>query len=293
MKNAAHHIFENSLMQDLCRYINMHSDQPLTLEQLAKQADMSPAHLQRRFKAVIGISPKEYMDSCRLKKLKTGLRANVSVTHAIYDAGFASSSRIYERVNTRLGMTPKQYRDLGKDIVISYAAVDTKLGQVMMGATDRGLCFIQFGNSAVELLEQLGQEYPKAVIMPMDDTHKDQFDAWMRSLSDYLSGNIATPDLPLDIRGTAFQIKVWKYLQTIPAGQVQSYKQVAEAIGKPKAIRAVASACANNNIAIAIPCHRVIRGNGELAGYRWGLKRKRALIELECRNMDHFIHANG
>lgn len=268
-------------MQDLCRYIEAHSDEVLTLEQLAKQAHLSPAHLQRRFKAAIGVSPKEYADSCRLKKLKTGLRKNSSVTDAIYDAGFTSSSRVYERVDTRLGMTPKQYRAQGKGIVISYATSKTPLGYVLMGATDRGLCFIQFGDGKKELVAQLATEYSQASIQPMGKAHKEQFNAWMKALSNYLHGHATTLDPPLDIRGTAFQLKVWKYLQTIPAGSVASYTEVARAIGSSKAVRAVASACAGNRIAIIIPCHRVIRGNGELAGYRWGLERKRALLDLE------------
>jgi len=281
MKNAAHDTFEKSLMQDLCRYIEAHSGEALTLKQLAKQVHLSPAHLQRRFKLAIGISPKEYVDSCRLKKLKTGLRQHTSVTKAIYDAGFASSSRVYERVDSRLGMTPKQYRAQGKGVIISYAALHTPLGHVLMGATNRGICFIQFGDSKKELVARLVAEYSQAKIMPMGETHKEQFAAWMRALSNYLSGHVATLDLPLDIRGTAFQLKVWQYLQNIPAGSVESYSEVATAIGDPKAFRAVASACAGNRIAIAIPCHRVIRGNGDLAGYRWGLERKRALLDLE------------
>jgi len=268
-------------MQDLCRYIEAHSDKILTLEHLAKQAHLSPAHLQRRFKAAIGISPREYAESCRLKKLKTGLRQQASVTNAIYDAGFASSSRVYERVDSRLGMTPKQYRAQGKGVVISYAASKTPLGYVLMGATGRGLCFIQFGDDKEALVAQLEAEYPQATVQPMGKTHKEQFAAWMQALSDYLRGATDVLDLPLDIRGTAFQLKVWKYLQTIPASSIASYTEVARAIGNPKAVRAVASACAGNCIAIAIPCHRVIRGNGDLAGYRWGLKRKRALLDLE------------
>ena len=283
MKNKPASPFETSLMQDLCRYIDTHSDELLTLEQLAKQAQLSPAHLQRRFKAVIGISPKEYADSCRLKKLKTGLRQNAdaSVTHAIYDAGFTSASRVYERADTRLGMTPKQYRAQGRGITISYATAATPLGRVLMAATDRGLCFIQFGDDEKTLTTQLAAEYAQAILLPMDDTHKDQFTAWMQSLSAYLQGHAAALDLPLDIRGTAFQLKVWKYLQTIPPGSVASYSEVARSIGQPTAIRAVATACARNCIAIAIPCHRVIRGNGELAGYRWGIERKRTLLDLE------------
>ncbi len=164
--------------------------------------------------------------------------------------------------------------------MISYAIADTALGHVLIGATDRGLCFLQFGDGKKELVAQLAAEYSQAALQPTK-AHKERFAAWMQAMNAYLRGAIATLDLPLDVRGTAFQLKVWKYMQTIPAGSVASYTEVARAIGSPKAVRAVASACASNRVAIAIPCHRVIRGNGELAGYRWGLERKRALLDLE------------
>ena len=272
---------ELTQMLDLARYIEEHCDETLTLETLADRASFSPFHLQRRFKAAIGISPKEYQDSCRMAKLKAGLQNQESVSYAVYDAGFGSMSRVYEKLDSNLGMTPKQYRAKGAGLAISYAVATTPLGEVMMGATDRGICFIQFGENESQLLEQLATEYPAAELAEMGPAHSDQFALWMKSLSSYLQGQNRALDLPLDIRGTAFQVKVWKYLQTIPAGQVESYSEVAEGIGSPKAVRAVASACARNSIAIAIPCHRVIRGNGEIAGYRWGVERKRTLIDLE------------
>lgn len=278
---AASDTFEHTLLQDLCRYIEAHSDRPLPLAALAKQVHLSPGHLQRRFKALIGVSPREYAESCRLRKLKQGLRQAPRVADAIYEAGFSAGSRVYERIDSRLGMTPKQYRAGGRDVPISHALAATPLGQVLMGATDRGLCFLQFGDSAKVLLAELQREYPQASLSPMGEAHKEQFAAWMHALTAYLRGEEAALRLPLDISGTAFQLKVWKYLQSIPAGSVQSYQQVARAIGKPKAVRAVASACARNTVAIAIPCHRVIRGSGALAGYRWGMERKRALLELE------------
>lgn len=268
-------------MQELARYIETHSERGVSLNELAKQAQLSPAHLQRRFKQAIGVSPKEYLDACRMKRLKQNLQCQQSVTDAIYESGFGSSSRVYERSSAHLGMTPKAYRAKGRAIEISYADADTPFGCVMMGATDRGLCFIQFGDAPDVLLAQLRREYAEAVITPMATTQRTQFNAWMSALFAYLKGEEKKLELPLDIRGTAFQMKVWKYLQKIPPGALQSYKEVAAAIGHPKAVRAVASACARNRIAIAIPCHRVIRGNGELAGYRWGLERKRALIDLE------------
>ena len=271
-------------MLDLARYIEAHCDETLSLETLAELAHFSPSHLQRRFKAVIGISPKEYQDSCRMRKLKTALHGEESVSFSVYDAGFGSMSRVYGRLDTHLGMTPKQYRAKGAGLQISYVSAGTPLGEVMMGATDRGICFIQFGEDANQLLFQLAKEYPAAELVPMTAMHEEQFRLWMQALSEYLDGHRSSLDLPIDVRGTAFQMKVWKYLQTIPVGQVESYKEVAEGIGSPKAVRAVANACANNTIAIAIPCHRVIRGNGELAGYRWGVERKRTLLDLERRS---------
>ncbi|MGE3770233.1 MAG: bifunctional transcriptional activator/DNA repair enzyme AdaA [Bdellovibrionales bacterium] len=278
MNTAAH---EKSLMAALCRYIAAHCHEPLSLATLSKQAHLSPAHLQRRFKAVVGVSPKEYADACRLKIFKKTLRGKSKVTNAIYDAGFGSASRVYEKVNSRLGMTPKQYRAKGRSAGISYASGKTPLGLVMIGATDRGICFIQFGSSAAALLNDLKREYPSADIAPMGKSHTRPFRVWMKALASYLRGDVGRLDLPLDIQGTAFQMKVWKYLQTIPAGKVKSYTEVASAIKQPRAVRAVARACATNNVAIVIPCHRVIRGDGNLAGYRWGIKRKQALLNLE------------
>lgn len=269
--------------QEICRYIETHRDEPLSLEVLSIMADLSPGHFQRRFKALIGVSPKQYLDACRLGQFKQGLRTEENITTAIYDAGFGSGSRVYEKLDTHLGMTPKQYRSGGKGLSISYASAPSALGTMMMAATDRGLCFLQFGQSAPALLEILRKEYPQATLAPMDESSRAQFDTWMQALEDHLAGNRPHLDLPLDIQGTAFRLKVWNYLQTIPYGEVQSYTEVAEAIGQPTAARAVASACAANNLGIVIPCHRVIRGNGELSGYRWGLAVKRTLIDQERR----------
>jgi AraC family transcriptional regulator of adaptative response/methylated-DNA-[protein]-cysteine methyltransferase len=265
----------------VARFIEAHADERLTLGALAARARLSPFHFQRRFKAVVGITPKQYLDACRMNRLKTGLRTGSRVTGAIYDAGFGSASRVYERVETRLGMTPRQYREGGKGVAISYAAARTPLGLAMMAATDRGLCSVQFGATEAELLGQLEREYPGAALAPMDEAARAPFAQWMAALAAHLEGTRPRLDLPLDVRGTAFQTKVWSFLQRIPYGEVRSYAEVAEGIGAPKAVRAVASACAANRIAVAIPCHRVIRGDGGLGGYRWGLARKRALIDAE------------
>ena len=264
-----------------CEIIVRNADQPLSLKDIAAQVHLSPFHFQRSFKAIVGLTPKEFHEAERVRRLKEGLKSGSSVTAAIYDAGFGSSSRVYEKVDTRLGMTPQQYRQGGRGLSISHASARTPLGLVMIGATDRGICFIQFGDDEKALERQLAAEYPAATHTPMPADQRDTFAAWMRSLSAYLEGHAAALDLPLDVRGTAFQMRVWRYLQTIPFGEVQSYSEVASGIGQPSAARAVAQACASNTIALAIPCHRVIRGNGELGGYRWGVERKRTLLDRE------------
>jgi AraC family transcriptional regulator of adaptative response/methylated-DNA-[protein]-cysteine methyltransferase len=264
-----------------CELITRDVEQPISLKKLATAVNLSPFHFQRSFKAIVGLTPKEFHDAERIRVLKTHLKSGSTVTDAIYDAGFGSSSRVYERVDTRLGMTPLQYRQGGRGLIISHAAAQTPLGLLMIGATDRGICFIQFGDSAKALELQLVAEYPQATHAPMPQTQAATFAAWMRALGAYLEGGKMSLDLPLDVRGTAFQMRVWRYLQTIPYGEVQSYTEVARGIGQPTAVRAVAQACASNPVGLAIPCHRVIRGNGELGGYRWGLARKRALIDRE------------
>jgi AraC family transcriptional regulator of adaptative response/methylated-DNA-[protein]-cysteine methyltransferase len=264
-----------------CDLIVRHAESPLTLKALADAVGMSPFHFQRRFKASVGLSPKEFHEAERVRALKSGLKSARSVTDAIYEAGFGSSSRVYERVDTRLGMTPAQYRDGGRGVAISHATSTTPLGSLMIGATDRGICFIQFGDGEDALRRRLADEYPNATLAPMPKTQASAFATWMRALGAYLEGSATSLDLPLDVRGTAFQMRVWRYLQTIPRGHVESYAEVARGIGRPTAARAVAQACASNPVALAIPCHRVIRGNGELGGYRWGVARKRTLLDVE------------
>jgi AraC family transcriptional regulator, regulatory protein of adaptative response / methylated-DNA-[protein]-cysteine methyltransferase len=271
--------------RQVCVHIrrNLENREALKLETLSRHFQFSPFHFQRTFKSVVGITPRQYVEALRMQTLKEDLRTSPSVTDAIYTAGFGSSSRVYDRADTRLGMTPKEYRSGGKDIEISYATAETPLGLMMLGATDRGLCFLEFGRSEEELFESLQEEYPAAVRVSMPKPYSDRFIEWMQSLSSYLEGERALGRIPLSLHGTAFQLKVWSYLQTIPAGRVQSYSEVAEAIGQPRAVRAVASACAANRVALFVPCHRVIRGDGSLGGYRWGLDRKRALLDTERR----------
>jgi len=268
-------------IREICNDIESQGGVSPNLSELAKRANLSPFHFQRRFKAVVGVSPKQYANAVRLRRLRAHLKSAKDVTTAVYDAGFGSSSRVYEQADTRLGMTPRQYRSGGRDVKITYATIHSPVGLMMVGATDRGLCFVQFGKSAAELLQMLKREYPEAAIGPMRKPRHPEFEKWVDALNRHLSGGQPLTDLPLDILHTAFQMRVWNYLQTIPYGEVRSYGEVAAGIAEPSAARAVARACASNVVAIAIPCHRVIRSTGELGGYRWGLDRKRTLIDRE------------
>lgn len=272
-------------IRKICRYIEKHVSEVasagLSLDQLATRAGLSRFHFQRSFQAIVGVTPKQYVEACRVKQLKANLRQSQGVTTAIYDAGYGSSSRVYERADAHLGMTPKQYRDGGANLIITYTTVDSPAGKIMIGASDRGICFVQFGANQGELLHALETEYPAALLEAMREPAPPVFRQWIAALSAHLAGRQPHLDLPLDIRATAFQLRVWNYLQSIPYGETRSYAQVAEAIGQPSATRAVANACARNTVAILIPCHRVIRGTGEPGGYRWGLPRKQQLIEAE------------
>jgi AraC family transcriptional regulator of adaptative response/methylated-DNA-[protein]-cysteine methyltransferase len=227
------------------------------------------------------VTPRQFQEACRLRALKQELRAGEDVLQATLAAGFGSPSRVYERVSTRLGMTPSEYRAGGARVGITHAILRTRLGLLAIGATDRGLCFVEFGTSEDQLTGALRREYPSAQLSAVRKPWPEALGQWVRALEQYLEGAQPSLDLPMDIRATAFQMRVWRYLQSIPYGETRSYRSVAEGIGQPTAARAVASACASNRIALVIPCHRVIRGTGEPGGYRWGLKRKRALLEGE------------
>ncbi len=265
----------------LARYIEAHAEEPLPLARLAAAAHLSPAHLQRTFKAVFGVSPKAYQDNARLGRLKSSLKAGRSVLEAINAAGFQSTSRVYGASTRSLGMTPTAYRAGGAGETIAYASRPTSLGPLLMAATGRGVCFAQFGASETALRRQLAEEFPRATLIASPKSTSPELDAWITAFEAHLEGDAPRPDLPLDLRGTAFQIRVWRFLLSIPAGEVVSYGEVAAAIDAPKAVRAAASACAANRVAVLVPCHRVLRGDGGLGGYRWGLERKRALIDRE------------
>lgn len=266
------------LAKEICRYIEQHLDDAITLTRLGKVFGQSPFHLQRRFKSAVGITPREYADSCRLHLLKRNLQAGDNVTRAMYDAGYGSSSRLYEKTSSQLGMTPDKYRRGAIAATIRYACADSPLGRMLIAATDRGVCAIQFGRSDAELLEGLKREFPFAVRKP----DESGLEGWIAALLSRMTGPESSTALPLDIRATAFQRRVWSYLQSIPFGATRSYQDVAKAIGQPTASRAVARACATNPVAVAIPCHRVVRADGGTSGYRWGVERKRKLLALEA-----------
>src|SRR5579872_1149350 len=259
------------IVKAMCRYIESHLDEPLTLARLGKEFHQSPFHLQRTFKSVLGVTPRAYADSCRMNQFKGNLRAGHSVTQSLYDAGYGSSSRLYERTASQLGMTPDKYRRGAIAASIRYACADSPLGRMLVAATERGICSIQFGRTDGELLEGLKREFPFA----SRKGDEDGLVHWIGALLAHMRGKDLNSSLPLDIRATAFQRRVWTYLQSIPFGETKSYQQVAKAIRRPKACRAVARACATNPVAVAIPCHRVVRGDGSLGGYRWGIERKK------------------
>jgi AraC family transcriptional regulator, regulatory protein of adaptative response / methylated-DNA-[protein]-cysteine methyltransferase len=251
----------------------------MTLAELSRRAGVSPFHLQRLFKRATGLSPREYQSARRMQQVKHGLRQGDDVTTALYDAGFGSASRLYEKAGRELGMTPGAYRRGGAGMIIQYAIVASPLGRLLVAATGRGLCAVRFGESAVELERELRSEFRAAEIHREDAALKP----YLQPLLASLRGETSATNLPLDVRATAFQKRVWDALREIPAGETRSYTDVAQTIGAPKAVRAVARACASNPVAVAVPCHRVVRSDGELAGYRWGLERKKKLLEQEQR----------
>lgn len=262
-------------VQETCRLIESSLDEPLRLAGLAKAAGLSPYHFQRTFKRALGISPREYADLCRLATLKRGLKKGGSVTTAMYEAGYGSSSRLYERAGSQLGMTPAVYQRGGKGMRIGYATAACALGRLLVAATERGVCAVCIGDADGPLEAALREEYPNAGIR-----HRPALGGWVKQVLQTLSAGRA-PDVPLDIKASAFQWRVWQELQRIPRGETRSYSQVAKAIGMPKAARAVARACATNPVALVVPCHRVVRENGDSGGYRWGAARKQRLLQLE------------
>lgn len=265
------------MAQQVCRLIEDNQGEPVTLASLSEQIGVSSFHLQRTFKSVMGVSPSQYAEGCRINRFKQSVRDGEAITNAIYDAGYGSSSRLYETAASQLGMTPATYGKGGRGAVINYAIVECSLGRLLVAATSKGLCSVKLGNSDEELKTDLVNEFPAAEIR----RDEKPLGAWLQAVVDYLGQKSPHIDLPLDIRATAFQRQVWEQLCAIPYGETYSYSDVAKALGQQKAVRAVARACATNPVALVIPCHRVIREDKTLGGYRWGLERKKRLLEDE------------
>jgi len=264
----------------LDRHADSGAEGTVSLGELAQAVGMSPFHLQRVFQAQLGLSPARYLRARRGERFKSRLRSGGTVSRATYDAGFASSSRAYELADAQLGMTPATYRHGGKGAEIRYRVVRSSLGEVLVAATSRGVCAVKLGDDAETLERELTGEYPRAELVHARGSD-DEFGAWVDAIVRYVDRNGDSPSVPVDVRATAFQWRVWRALQRIPRGETRSYTEVAAAIGQPSAVRAVASACANNRVALVIPCHRVVRSDGGLSGYRWGPERKRKLLERE------------
>jgi AraC family transcriptional regulator of adaptative response/methylated-DNA-[protein]-cysteine methyltransferase len=264
-------------VESICHFLQRHLEESVTLPSLGERFGMNPFHLLRVFKSVVGVSPREYADAVRMKVFKSQLRSGRSVTDAIYEAGFGSSSRLYERSGPQLGMTPATYRRGGKSVSIRYLTLDSPVGRMLLAATEHGVCALSFGDSEADLVEELQREFPAATLRRGGALLR----RWVRALLEHLDGQSPLPQLPLDIQATAFQRRVWEHLQSIPHGATKSYGDVARAIGQKASARAVARACASNPVALAIPCHRVVRGTGEFGGYRWGVERKKALLAME------------
>jgi len=265
------------IVQRVCRAIAANPEEPPTLAGLSADVGLSPFHMQRTFKRVMGITPRQYTDACRIDRLKGELRKGEAVTSALYGAGYGSPSRLYERAPAQLGMTPAVYRRGGAGMQIHYTVVPCPLGLLLVAATERGLCAITLGDTDDALADGLTKEYPAANVT----RDASGLDTAVEAIIRHLHGQKPHLDLPLDVQATAFQWRVWEALQAIPYGSTRSYSEIARVIGQPTAARAVAQACATNRVALAIPCHRVVRESGDLGGYRWGIERKRTLLAHE------------
>ncbi len=270
---------EFALIRRLCRAIEAGAGSPLRLATLASGLDISPFRLLRLFRRLLGISPRHYADAIRLRRFKLQLRKGGDVTTALYEAGYSSSSRLYERSDAQLGMTPDTYRRCGRGMVIGYTIAPSPLGRLLVAGTERGISAIYLGDADAPLEAMLQREYPEARIR----RDAKQVSSWVRTLIRHLAGRQPRLELPLDIQATAFQRCVWKALQQIPYGSTSSYSAIARKLRQPKATRAVARSCATNPVSVLIPCHRVVRKDGALGGYRWGIARKQALLERERR----------
>ena len=265
------------LIQSVCRLIDQQVEEQPNFAAVSEEIKLSQFHLQRLFKKLMGITPRQYAEARRTDSFKSRVKSGQSVTEAMYDAGYGSSSRLYEKAAAQLGMTPATYRKGGKGMKINYTVAECPLGLLLVAATDKGICSVTLGDESEKLADDLRAEFPQADIARDKDGLKTQVNA----LLEHLAGQEPHPALPLDVQGTAFQKRVWEELRRIPYGQTASYSEVARRLGQPTATRAVARACATNPAALLTPCHRVVRENGELGGYRWGVRRKQELLEQE------------
>jgi AraC family transcriptional regulator of adaptative response/methylated-DNA-[protein]-cysteine methyltransferase len=266
-----------ALVERVRDYIDRHAEEPLPLARLAREAGVSPAHLQRTFTRVVGLSPKQYQEQRRVGALKSALREGRTVSSATYEAGFATGRRVYETADDALGMTPGAYRRRGVGVTVHYTTVPVSLGLLLVAVTERGICGVSLGDSEESLVAALRAELPAAELVRASDSRDRLVDAVVAPVGGVAGGE----ELPLDVRATAFQWQVWRALQRIPEGATRTYQEIARELGQPSAARAVARACASNRVAILIPCHRVVRGDGALGGYRWGIARKAALLTRE------------
>jgi AraC family transcriptional regulator, regulatory protein of adaptative response / methylated-DNA-[protein]-cysteine methyltransferase len=267
---------KSEVVMQACQLIEDNVDEEISLEFLAAQLNVSPSHLQRTFKQALGVSPKEFADAGRLNNFKKQVRQS-DITTAMYESGFGSSRALYEKSTQNLGMTPAVYRKGGRNLKISFVMADTSLGKLLVAATEKGVCAVAFGETTEQLTANLAREFPAAEIQPGEDGLQN----YVRAIVEYLDGQRRSLDLPLDLQATAFQLQVWTELRRIPYGETRSYKEIAERIGNTKAVRAVARACAANPVALVNPCHRVVGANGQLSGYRWGVDRKKILLDKE------------
>ncbi len=265
------------MVRRVCRYIDDRPGSPPTLAELAGHAGLSLHHLQRSFKAVLGITPRQYADARRLRRFKREIGNGASISSAMYGAGYSSTSRLYERAADQLGMTPATYKKGGRGAHMRYAFTDSPLGRVLVAATERGVCAVYLGDDDFLLRSELEAEYSNARI----EADESALGRWTGAILDYLGGRQRALDLPLDVVATAFQLRVWGLLRSIPYGETRSYSEMAKQLGSPKAARAVGRACATNPVSLVIPCHRAIRADGGLGGYRWGLDRKEQLLAHE------------
>ena len=265
------------MLTQACDYIERNIDDTIKLDKLGKIVGLSAFHTQRLFRRYLGISPRQYQQARRMESFRNNLLTNDSVTTAMYDAGFASSSRLYETANDHLGMTPTEYRRGGKDVAIRYTIADSPLGKMLVAATENGLCLVAFGSLESELEDELASRFHAS------ERSRDEANlgSMVKQILAQMTEHPVALELPIDVRATAFQRRVWEALRHIPRGQTRTYSQIAQEIGQPTAVRAVARACATNPVAVVVPCHRVIGSDGTLTGYRWGVERKKKLLELE------------